>query len=165
MAYCKQLISQINTMATGNKKIDLINGKHVTNRMPNKAIDPYYIDAYLDNPKAGKRKALETAYKVAGVDKDATRQRAYDLHDRLRDQIERRLVKLAADYKAIGLSKLVELCKSAEAESVQLAAAKTLTTELFPNVTIERIETIEDIDAELAELESEIAQTNPVRLQ
>ena len=133
----------------------------MTNRTQNYSLDQHYIDAYLNNPKAGKTAALKAAYKAAGItDKKATRQRAYDLHNRLREDIDGQLIKLAKDAKALGLNKLIDLCQNAENENVQLSAATTLTKDLFPNISIRKVETIEDIDAQLKAIEDEIQESN-----
>ena len=131
-------------------------------RLIPRALDDLYIQAYLDNP-TNKTKALQTAFKAAGIEKNATKQRAHEIHARLREQIDRHLALMARDYKALGLQKIAYLAEHAEAENVQLAAARELTKDLLPDVQIVKEQTLEDIDAELQAIEAEIAQTSPIQ--
>ena len=110
------------------------------------ALDQHYIDACLEYPFESQQKNLQRAMDEAGVEGTATRQRAYEIHERLRDKIDKQLVKWAKDAKAKGLRKLVELCEHAQSESVQLSAAITITKDLFPDIAITKDEAYEDLD-------------------
>jgi len=138
-----------------NKDTDLRAGE--SQRLKPGALDEKYIDAYLDNPFKGKTEALRTAMSEAGLEGNATRQRAYDIHERLRDRIEVAMIKLASDARALGLNKLIALL-DADSESIQAQVATTLTKSVFPDVQVTKQETIEDIDEAIRKAEEEISE-------
>ena len=110
------------------------------------ALDKHYIDACMDYPFESQQKNLQRAMDEAGIEGTATRQRANEIHERLRDKIDKELVKIARDAKRKGLKKLVQLCENAQSETVQLSAATTLTKDLFPDIAITKEESYEDLD-------------------
>jgi len=117
-------------------------------RLKNGALDDLYIEAYLDNPFKGKTVALRVAMDKAGIEGNVYRQRANEIHERLRDKIETAMIKLASDARALGLSKLIELL-DADSESIQAQVATTLTKSVFPDIQVTKTETITDITERL----------------
>ena len=130
-----------------------------TGMLKPKAIDPYYIEAYIENPKLSQHDCLKLAMIDAGITGNATRQHANLIHDRNRDEINKAMVKKAGDLKNLAISVIEDLMKNASSESVKLAAAQTGTKDLFPNVSIKEIKTIDSIDDEITRLTNEISET------
>jgi|GEM_PF-5761158 len=139
-------------------------------RLPDGALDSYYIEEYLEAP-AKKSEAYLKAYdrycndcKTQGIEaynvnRDYARQYAKSIHDRLRDRINTELYKLADDDKALGRRVLRELANKAESESVKAQCASNLAKGLYPEHIVTKSETIEDIDRELKQLEQDINQS------
>lgn len=139
-------------------------------KLPEGALDEYYIDAYLDKP-ANKKEAYLTAYSQFLSDCDDqgiepyrinekyAYQYAKSIHDRLRDRINAELYKLAEEDKALGRRVLRKLAEKAESESVQAQCASNLAKGLYPDVQITKQESIEDIDKQLKAVEQEIQKT------
>ena len=136
-----------------------------TGIMKQGAIDSYYIEAYLDNPKLSQLDVLKLAMINAEHTGKATRQHAYVIHDRNRDKINSEMVKLASDLKNLSISVIKELMIKAESESVRLSAAQTGTKDLFPNVSVSKQVTIDDIDSEIKQLEQDIANQEGMEIR
>jgi hypothetical protein len=134
-----------------------------TGQLKNKAIDPYYIEAYLENPKLSQHDVLKLAMQEAGIEGNATRQFANLVHDRNRAQINEGIVKLASDLKNLSISVIKDLMINSESDSVRLSAAQTGTKDLFPNVSIKKEQTIDSIDDEIEQLQKEINEQEGVR--
>lgn len=126
------------------------------NRLKNGALDEHYIAAYEENPIAKKVELLRTAIKSAGLDIEATRQRAYEIHNRLSATLEKRLLARAKNARALGLGTLEELCQSADSESVRATVALALTKDIFPDVQINKEESMEDLDRKLEQNQREL---------
>ena len=136
-------------------------------RLPEGALDDYYIESFLDQP-GNKSKAYLIAYERYCVDckqqgiephninKDYARQYAKVLHERLRDRIQSELYRLSEDDQSLGRSVLRDLAKNATSESVQATCASQLAKGLYPDIQITKQESIEDIDQELKQLEQQI---------
>ncbi len=120
-------------------------------------LDDHYLDAALEYPAAPKTELLRHAIKSAGLTMAATKQKAYEMHERLRDKIDAEVIKLAQDAKLMGLSKIMYLCEHAKSETVQGAMATTLTKDLFPNVSIRKETTASDLDESIKGHMQEIA--------
>jgi hypothetical protein len=127
-----------------------------SNRLKPGAIDEHYIECALEYPFAKNIDNLRMAYELAGVDQLATSQRAYEIHERLRDRIDTELLKKAKDARRMGLTVLMDLAQNADSESVKAQVSTTLTKDLFPNVSIKKTQTIEEIDAEIEQLQREL---------
>ena len=127
-----------------------------SNRLKPGAVDEHYIECALEYPFAKNIDNLRKAYELAGIDQVATRQRAYEIHERLRDRIDTELLKKAKDARRMGLTVLMDLAQNADSESVKAQVSTTLTKDLFPNVSIKKTQTIEEIDAEIAQLQKEL---------
>ncbi|MBT8448825.1 MAG: hypothetical protein KJO69_04000 [Gammaproteobacteria bacterium] len=136
-------------------------------RLPEGALDEYYIDAYLETPykkSEAYRSAVQRYYKDCEdqnidphrVNLQYAGQYAKKIHERLRERIQAELYKMAEDDKAFGRSVLRQLAKEAESESVKAQCASNLAKGLYPDHQVVRTETIEDIDQELKQLEREI---------
>jgi hypothetical protein len=123
-----------------------------TQRLKPGALDEHYILAVLENPFESQLANLSRAMITAEIDGRATRQRAYEIHDRLRDRIDTEILKMAKDARAMGLSTLMSLCKSADSEAVKAQVATTLTKDLFPHISIKKTQSIDDMETELQEL-------------
>ena len=124
-------------------------------RLDNKAFDDDYIRQYLRHPEKGKLAALRKANHP-----DPTRQKAWHLHHRLADKIDRELDKLIKQDAALGRATLVHLTKNAQSESVQAACAAKLmeyADKTKPQHVIHRMDTVEDLDAEIEQIQKRIA--------
>ncbi len=128
-------------------------------RMKRGALDNYYVESYIDNPELSQLDVLRLAMITAKIPDTATRQHAYQIHDRNRDKINTEMVKVASDLRNLSVSVIKHLMVNAESESVRLSAAQTGTKDLFPNVSIKKTQTVDDIDSEIQRLQDEIAQT------
>ena len=111
-----------------------------TEQLKHKALDSYYVDAYLENPKLAQVDVLRIAMKDAEIEGNATRQFAYLIHDRNRDKINTEMVKLASDLKNLSISVIKDLMINSDSDSVKLSAAQTGTKDIFPNVSIKKEE-------------------------
>ena len=138
------------------KESTLLVGKQ--NRVSANSVDEHYIKHYLDKTAKGQRAALQSAYDELGIDKVATTQRAYEIHNRLRDDINKQLVIISSDDKALGRSVLRDLAQNAESESVKASTAQTLAKGLYNEVVITKDETITDIDSELQSIQQQIKE-------
>ncbi len=94
-------------------------------RVPEKALDDLYIEAYLEDP-TNKTQALQKAMEDGGYLGKVYRQRANELHNRLRYKIDRLLNERMTDGAALGYSILFHLAQNADNEGVQAAAATKL---------------------------------------
>lgn len=128
-------------------------------RLKNGALDQHYIEAYEKNPLSKKIDLLRSAIQSAGVDIKATRQRAYELHNRLSEELERRLLRAVKDARRLGLNVVMDLAQNADSESVKATCGLALTKDIMPDVTVTKQESIEDIDKELEQIEQDIHQS------
>ena len=128
------------------------------NRLKNGALDDHYIAAYEEYPTAKKIDLLRMAIQAAGLDMKATRQRAYEIHTRLADTLETRLLSRVKDARHLGLSVVIDLAKNAKSEQVKCTAGLALTKDLMPDVQINKTDTITDIDERLEKGQKEIEQ-------
>lgn len=125
-------------------------------RLSPEEIDELYIMAFLDNPAGSKINAL----RKAGHPKP-TPQRAWQIHDRLAEQIDKRLDKLIMQDAALGRSTLVELCKSANSDAVRASSAAKLMEyagKQKPDRLIVENRTPEAIDIEIAAVQKRILE-------
>ena len=123
-------------------------------RVGHQEYDEEYIRQYLRHPEKGKLSALERAQHP-----HPTRQIAWRMHHRLADKIDRELDKLIKQDAALGRATLVHLTKNAQSESVKAACASKLmeyADKTKPQHVIHRIDTVEDIDAEIEQLQKRI---------
>ena len=124
--------------------------------------DEVYIEAYCENPKAGKSAALEKA----GYTGDYLAQESYRVHRRLKVRIEERLTEQLQEGASLGHSVLMDLVKNASSESVKFSSAKALlefggrkpTDKLA--IQDSRPQSIEDMDAEIVTLQRELGYTS-----
>ena len=116
--------------------------------------DELYINEYLRYPEKGKLKAL----KRAGYP-NATRQRAWQIHNRLSERIDKELDKLIKQDAALGRATLVSLCKSSQSDSVRAGCAAKL-MEYADKTKMQRIlyepASLDDIDKEIEQLQQSI---------
>ena len=124
--------------------------------------DEAYIDAFCEDPKAGKQAALLKA----GYEGEYPAQEAYRIHKRLKDRIEERLTEQLQEGASLGHSVLMDLVKNANSESVKFSSAKALLEfggrKPTDKLAIEeaRPQSIEEIDAEIAELHKKLGYTS-----
>jgi len=142
-------------------------------RLPDNALDDYYIQAFLNKP-GNKTKAYLVAYdrycaeaveqgiEPYQINRDYAYTYVRKLHDRLRERITAELYKLAEDDKRLGRSVLRQLAENAESESVKAQCASNLAKGLYPDVQVTKQETIEDIDKELKQIEQETKEAERV---
>ena len=128
------------------------------NRLKNGALDDHYIAAFENNPLAKKIDLLRIAIKAAGLDMNATRQRAYEIHNRLSETLDKRLIRAAKDARRLGLNVVTELARSADSESVRGQMGLALCKDLFPEVQIVKTETATDLDEQLERNTKELEQ-------
>ena len=125
-------------------------------RLRPEEIDERYIQAYLEQPGKGKIDALRTAGHP-----HPTRQRAWQLHERLLDQIDKELDRLILQDAALGRSVLVDLAKSSQSDSVKASSASKLMEyagkQKADRVIVEN-RSFEDIDAEIALVKKRILE-------
>lgn len=129
-------------------------------RLRPEEIDERYIQAYLDQPGKGKIDAL----KLAGHP-HPTRQRAWQLHERLLDQIDKRLDRLILQDAALGRSVLIDLAKNSVSDSVKASSASKLMEyagkQKADRVIVEN-RSFEDIDAEIALVQKRILEAQGI---
>jgi len=123
-------------------------------------LDEHYISAALEYPFAKKIDLLRYAIESAEIGDrlTASYQRACEIHDRLLDKIDTAVIKLAKDARRMGLTTIMELCENAESEAVRSTMATTLTKDLFPNVSVKKTQTIDDLNGEISNLLKETAE-------
>lgn len=130
----------------------------------NGAYDEKYIEAFCNNPGLGKASAL----REAGYVGDYLRQEAWRIHNRLREKIEKRLDEAILDGAHLGHSVLVHLCQNSESDTVRAKAAKDLIDysgrKAGETITVKSEKTDEELDAEIALLQKEIAEQSGRRL-
>lgn len=124
--------------------------------------DDAYCEAFCNDPKAGKSAALI----VAGYQGNYLAQEAYRIHKRLKDRIEERLTEQLQEGASLGHSVLMDLVKNASSESVKFSSAKALlefgghkaTDKLA--IQNDRPQSIEEIDAAILKLQTELGYTS-----
>ena len=142
-----------------NNKVITENNKTITDYHER---DSAYIEAFCEDPKAGKSAALEKA----GYTGEYIAQEAYRIHKRLKDRIEERLTEQLQEGASLGHSVLMDLVKNASSESVKFSSAKALlefggrkpTDKLA--IQDSRPQSIEDMDAEIVTLQRELGYTS-----
>ena len=123
-------------------------------RIKEKSFDEQYIQEYLRYPEKGKLDALRRAGHP-----NATRSKAWDLHNRLESQIDKALDKLIKQDAALGRSTLVHLTKNAQSESVRAACASKLMEygdKAKPQRIVYEVDKVEDIDKEIEQIQKRI---------
>ncbi|NOR43512.1 MAG: hypothetical protein GQ572_09265 [Gammaproteobacteria bacterium] len=114
--------------------------------------DEAYIEAFCENPKDGKSAALEKAGYVG----EYIAQEAYRIHSRLQKRIDERLDEMINEGANLGYSVLKGLATGAQSESVQAKCAIALMDysgrKPGEKLTIQKEQTIEEIDAEIIDL-------------
>lgn len=123
-------------------------------RLSPNEIDQRYITAYLRDPRAGKTAALRAAGHP-----NPSRARAWQIHDRLADRIDKELDRMIKQDAALGRATLVHLCQNANSEQVQCAAAVKLmeyADKAKPQKVIHETQSIDDIDREIQVLTDRI---------
>lgn len=86
------------------------------------ARDLAYIEAFCEDPKAGKQAAL----REAGYEGDYPAQEAHRIHKRLQKRIDERLDMMINEGANLGYSVLKSLATDAQSESVQAKCAIAL---------------------------------------
>lgn len=125
-------------------------------RMSPEAIDELYIEAWLDNPMGTKLDALRRAGHP-----NPSRQRAWQIHNRLEAEIDKRLDKQIQEQAAIGHKTLVELTKAAKSEAVRAQCASKLMDyagKQKPDRLVIENRDPDDIDAEIAAVQKRILE-------
>ncbi len=135
------------------------------NRLSPGALDEYYYQVALEYPKLTQRECLQKAMDDNGHKAIATKQHANVIHDRLRDKINIESQKIANDIKYLRVSRLRDILVRDELDNLLLGAIQTGTKDLFPNVSIKKVQTIDDIDSEIQRLQDEIAETEGTQVQ
>jgi len=135
------------------------NGNHVyEDESRYRAYDEMYIQYYCENPELGKSVAL----KKAGFSGKCIKQKAWALHKRLLERIEKRLDDSILEGAHIGHSKLVHLCKESESETVQAKCAKDLIDfagrKAGERITVTHEMSDEERDSEIIRLQAEIVE-------
>jgi len=127
-----------------------------TQRISPEEFDELYMDAYLDHPEGSKVDALRRAGHP-----NPSRQRAWQIHNRLEAEIDKRLDKLIMHDAALGRSTIVKLTKGAKSEAVQAQCAIKLMDyagKQKADRLIVESRTIEDIDKEIAAVQRRILE-------
>ena len=123
------------------------------------ARDEVYIDAFCEDPKAGKSAALiEAGYKGTYL-----AQEAYRIHRRLQNRIDQRLDEMINEGASLGYSVLKQLATSAQSETVQARCAEALMNyagrKPGERVTIQNEpQTVEEIDNEIRVIAKRLRQ-------
>jgi hypothetical protein len=137
-------------MLNDNKPQELLT---VQGSVPQSYYDDRYIEAYTDNPLAGKSAALSKA----GYIGDYLAQEAHRIHKRLAPKIREIIEARAVEGISVGHSVMMELAKESDSDNVRGAMAKGL-IEYGERIQLatrsnEDSMSMEQIDAELALLE------------
>lgn len=145
------------------KKQKKLRGAELTDtpsqRLKPGALDEYYLEAALEYPGKSQKDLLQIAMDRAGHNGKATKQHAYKIADRMRDRIIVEAEKLATDIKYLGVSRLKEMLTDETVTGSTLLGAITLSTkDIFPNVSIKKEQTIDELDKEIDRLQQEINQ-------
>lgn len=125
-------------------------------RLRPEEIDERYIKAYLEHPEKSKKDALTEAGHPS-----PTRQRAWQIHERLIDQIDKHLDRLILQDAALGRSVLIHLAKSSDSDAVRASSASKLMEyagKQKPERLIVENRSPEDIDAEIALVQQRILE-------
>ncbi len=130
-----------------------------SNRLKPCALDEPYFQTALEYPRLTQRECLQKAMDSMEYEGIATKQQANVIHDRLRDKINIESQKIANDIKYLSVSRLRDILVRDELDNLLLGAIQTGTKDLFPNVSIKKVQTIDDIDSDIQRLQDEIAET------
>ena len=125
-------------------------------RLKPEEIDERYIKAYLSQPERGKKQAL-----ISAGHPNPTRQRAWQIHERLLEQIDKRLDRLILQDAALGRSVLISLAKNSDSDAVRASSASKLMEyagKQKPDRLIIENRSPEDIDAEIALVQQRILE-------
>jgi len=123
-------------------------------RLKPEEIDERYICAFLKHPERSKKAAL-----IAAGHPNPTSQRAWQIHERLLNQIDKGLDKLILQDAALGRSVLVDLALNSESDAVRGSSASKLMEyagKQKPDRLVVESRTPEDIDAEIAIIQKRI---------
>jgi len=129
-----------------------------SNRLKPCALDEHYFQVALEYPKMTQRECLQKAMELAGREGIATKQQANTIHDRLRDRINIEATKIANDIKYLSVSRLRDILVRDELDNLLLGAIQTGTKDLFPNVSVKKTQTIDDINSEISNLLKKTAE-------
>jgi len=150
-----------------NTTIHRLEQSQKPDRLPEGALDEYYITAYLDKPQ-NKSEAYRSAWADYLKDNPGhehllpnmsyARTYANAIHTRLSETINKRLITLAEDDKALGRAILRELAINGTSESVKAQCATTMSKGLFPDHIITKDLSLTEIEAELAQIEEQERQ-------
>lgn len=126
-------------------------------RMSPTTLDDYYINAYLDNPE-NKTAAYKVACEQIGktYDNKYAPQYARSLHKRLESQISKQLDELEIEDAALARSKLRHVLKNSENEAAIIAAAKELARKRVQKISVEQVETPDDIQEQIEAVQKRI---------
>ncbi len=94
-------------------------------RIPNCSLDDQYIHFYLENP-TNKTEALRRAAESLNVQTPVHRQKAYDIHHRLKRRINKLLEERMLDGAALGYTVMIDLAQHSDSDSVRAACAAKL---------------------------------------
>lgn len=125
-------------------------------RLKPEEIDERYIKAFLEHPEKTKKDILFDAGHP-----NPTRQRAWQIHERLLDQIDKHLDRLILQDAALGRSVLVHLAKSSDSDAVRASSASKLMEyagKQKPDRLIVENRSPDDIDAEIALVQQRILE-------
>ena len=123
------------------------------------ALDEYYFQAAMEYPKMTQKECMQKAIEMSGCEgTEATKQHASKIHDRLRDRINTEATKIANDIKYLSVSRLRDILVRDELDNLLLGAIQTGTKDLFPNVSVKKTQTIDDIDKAIEEKQRQIAE-------
>lgn len=115
--------------------------------------DEAYIEAFCEDPKAGKQSALLKA----GYEGDYPAQEAYRIHKRLQKRIDERLDEMINEGANLGYSVLKNLATGAQSESVQAKCAIALMDysgrKPGEKLTIEQEKNMDELEAEIINLQ------------
>lgn len=129
-------------------------------RLDPEVLDERYIRAYLTHPEDGKTAALT----LAGHPNPNPR-RAWQIHKRLSDRIDRHLDELILEGAALGRSVLVYLAKHSDSDAVKASSASKLMDyagKQRPDRLIVENRSIEEIDAEIAVIQKRILEEQEI---
>ena len=136
--------------------------KSETNRRANNSFDDAYINAYCNNPMAGKKAALIEA----GFVGEHIAQEAYRMHGRLKDQIKARTDQLIDSLDTLAATQLLNILSKPVDEVGYANMNKSIQQGLDyagrkPGdvLTIKKEATLDDIDNHIEQLQKELSET------
>ena len=149
-------------MSKATKKKKLLKGAECTNtasgRLKPGALDEYVYQVALEFPRITQFDCLKRAITNADLDNDgyaatATKQQAQAIFERIRPRLVIAAQRIASDIKLLAMSRLKNMLEDEATVGSNLLGAITLSTkDLFPNVSIKKVQSKDELDTEINKL-------------